>query len=65
MHIKNFRNLTEILRPNLKLLNNITKEGKIILNKDDDYFNFLKNALKKDISISFSKNYLADVYIKK
>jgi len=42
--------------------------GKIILNKDDYYYNFLKKiALKKNIQvISFSKkNSLSDVYIKK
>ncbi len=67
-HIKNFKSLTDIAKAKSEIINNITKGGKIILNKDDDYFNFIKKiALKKNINvISFSKkNYLADIYIKK
>ena len=67
-HIKNFKSLTEIAKAKSEIINNITKGGKIVLNKDDDYFNFIKKiALKKDIKvISFSKkNNLADIYIKK
>ncbi len=67
-HIKNFKNLSEIAKAKSEIINNIVKDGKIILNKDDNYFNFLKKiALKKNISvISFSKkNSSADIYIKK
>ena len=67
-HIKNFKSLTEIAKAKSEIINNIVKGGKIILNQDDDYFNFLKKiALKKNIQvISFSKkNSSSDVYIKK
>ena len=50
------------------MINNIAEDGKIILNRDDDYFDFIKKiALRKNIHIiSFSKkNSLSDIYIKK
>jgi murE/murF fusion protein len=67
-HIKNFKSLNEIAKAKSEIINNIVKKGKIILNRDDQYFNFLKKiALKKNIQvISFSKkNSLSDIYIKK
>nr|MBC8302626.1 UDP-N-acetylmuramoyl-tripeptide--D-alanyl-D-alanine ligase [Pelagibacterales bacterium] len=67
-HIKNFKNLTEIAKAKSEIIKNIVEGGKIILNRDDNYFNFLKKiALKKNINvISFSKNNsLSDIYIKK
>jgi len=67
-HIKNFKNLTEIAKAKSEIIDNIVEGGKIILNHDDDYFDFIKKiALKKNIHvISFSKkNSLSDIYIKK
>ncbi len=67
-HIKNFKSLSEIAKAKSEIMNNIVKGGKIVLNKDDSYFNFLKKiALKKNIHvISFSKkNTSSDIYIKK
>jgi murE/murF fusion protein len=67
-HIKNFKNLTEIAKAKSEIIKNIVEGGKIILNRDDNYFNFLKKiALKKNLHvISFSKkNSLSDIYIKK
>jgi len=67
-HIKNFNNLTEIAKAKSEIIKNIVEGGKIILNRDDNYFNFLKKiALKKNLNIiSFSKNNsLSDIYIKK
>ena len=67
-HIKNFKNLTGIAKAKSEIINNIVEGGKIILNQDDDYFNFIRKiALKKNIHvISFSKkNSLSDIYIKK
>ena len=67
-HIKNFNGLAEIAKAKSEIINNITEGGKIVLNQDDDYFNFIKKiALKKNIYIiSFSKkNSLSDIYIKK
>ena len=64
-HIKNFKSLTDIAKAKSEIINNITKGGKIILNKDDDYFNFIKKiALKKNINvISFSKKKLFSRYL--
>ena len=67
-HIKNFKNLTGIAKAKSEIIKNIVEGGKIILNRDDNYFNFLKKiALKKNLHvISFSKkNSLSDIYIKK
>ena len=67
-HIKNFKSLEGIAKAKSEIINNITEGGKIILNRDDDYFHFIKKiAIKKNINvISFSKkNSLSDVYIKK
>jgi len=67
-HIRNFKNLNEIARAKSEIINNVVKGGKIAINQDDDYFNFLKKiALKKNLHvISFSKkNSTSDVYIKK
>ncbi len=67
-HIKNFKNLTEIAKAKSEIIKNIVEGGKIILNRDDNYFNFLKKiALKKNLHvISFSKkNSLSDIYVKK
>ena len=67
-HIKNFKNLTEIAKAKSEIIKNIVEGGKIILNRDDNYFNFIKKiALKKNLHvISFSKkNSLSDIYIKK
>ena len=67
-HIKNFKNLDGIARAKSEIINNIVEGGKIILNRDDKYFNFLnKIALKKNIHvISFSKkNAFSDIFVKK
>jgi len=67
-HIKNFKNLLGIAKAKAEIINNITEGGKIILNRDDGYFNFIKKiALKKNLNIvSFSKkNSLSNIYIKK
>ncbi len=67
-HIKNFKSLNGIAKAKSEIINNIVEGGKIILNRDDKYFNFIKNiALKKNIHvISISKkNSLSDIFIKK
>ena len=47
-HIKNFKSLAEIAKAKSEIINNISKGGKILLNRDDNYFNFIKKiALKK------------------
>ena len=67
-HIKNFKNLNEIASAKSEMMNNITQNGTIVLNMDDNYFNFLKKiALKKKLKIiSFSKKISsADIFLKK
>ncbi len=46
-HIKNFNNLDQIAKAKAEIMNNIIPNGKIILNADDSYFNFLKKIAKK------------------
>ena len=56
-HIKNFNNLNQIAKAKAEMMNNITIDGTMILNMDDNYFNYLKEiAIKKNLKIiSFSK----------
>ena len=46
-HFKNFNTLKDIAKAKAEIINNITKDGNIILNKDDKFFNFLSNKAKK------------------
>ena len=39
-HIKNFDNLDQIAKAKAEIMNNIIPNGKMILNADDNYFNF-------------------------
>ena len=51
-HIKNFKNLKGIANAKSEIINNITKNGSIILNADDKFFKFLKaKSLKKKLNI--------------
>ena len=66
-HIKNFKNISKIAEAKSELIDNIAENGTIVLNKDDNFFNFFKNkAIKKNLKIiSFSKKKIADIqYIK-
>jgi len=56
-HIKNFSNLDGIAKAKSEIIENINKDGYLILNRDDKYFNYLsKIAKKKKINVlSFSK----------
>jgi murE/murF fusion protein len=57
-HSKNFENIKGIANAKSELIDNITNNGSIILNKDDKFYNFLKNKSKnKNLSIyAFSLN---------
>ena len=46
-HIKNFKNLNGIAQAKSEIINNIVENGSIILNADDQFFNFLNLNLKK------------------
>ena len=45
-HIQNFTNLNGIAKAKAEIIKSITKNGTMILNKDDKFFNFLKNCQK-------------------
>ena len=55
-HSKNFRNINGIAEAKSEIIKNIKPGGKIILNRDDKYFSFLrKKAIKKNLKVySFS-----------
>ena len=66
-HIKNFNTLKDIAKAKAEIIDNIAKGGNIILNKDDNFFNFLSNKAKKkgiDV-ISFSYSRKADIFLSK
>ena len=51
-HIENFDNLQGIARAKSEIIENIKKDGYLILNRDDKYFNYLlKIAKKKKIKV--------------
>ena len=65
-HIENFKNLNDIAKAKAEIIDNVLKGGKIILNYDSKFFNFLsKKAKKNGIKvISFSaKSNKADVFL--
>ena len=66
-HFKNFKTLKDIAKAKAEIINNISKGGNIILNKDDKFFDFLLNkAKKKGIDVvSFSCRKKADVFLLK
>ena len=63
-HIENFKNLKGIADAKGEIINNISKNGTIILNKDDKYFNHLKKEGKiKNLNIvSFGLNKKSEVF---
>jgi len=51
-HIENFKNLNGIAKAKSEIIENISKNGYLILNRDDRYFNyFLKLARKRKINV--------------
>ncbi len=63
-HIENFKNLKGIADAKGEIINNISKNGTIILNKDDKYFNYLKKKAKtKNLNVvSFGLSKKSEVY---
>ena len=63
-HIENFKNLKGIAEAKGEIINNISKNGTIILNKDDKYFNYLKKKAKlKNLNIiSFGLSKKSEVF---
>ena len=57
-HIENFKNLRGIADAKGEIINNIISGGTLILNRDDNYFNYLKKkAIKRNIKVvSYGKD---------
>jgi len=64
-HLKNFNTLKDIAKAKAEIINNISKGGNIILNKDGKFFDFLSNMAKKNgISvISFGIKKKSDIFL--
>ncbi len=63
-HSKNFKNINQIADAKAEIMNNIKENGTIVLNMDDDFFDYHKSlAIKKKLKVSsFSiKNKLSTV----
>ena len=45
-HIENFKNIQGIAKAKSEIINNITKGGKLIINKEGKFFNYFKKKLK-------------------
>ena len=63
-HIENFKNLNGIAKAKGEIINNIKKDGILILNRDDKYFDYLKKRaeLKNLRVFSFGINKKSDVH---
>ena len=63
-HIENFKNLKGIADAKGEIIDNTKKNGTIILNRDDNYFNYLENKAKlKNLKIvSFGMSSKSDVH---
>ncbi len=46
-HSKNFKNINQIAAAKAEIMNNIKKNGTVILNMDDNFYDYLKNFAKK------------------
>ena len=63
-HIENFKNVKGIAKAKGEIINNIRKNGTIILNQDDKYFHYLKSKAKlRNLNIvSFGLSKMADIH---
>jgi len=64
-HIENFHNLNGVAKAKSEIIENINKNGFLILNHDDKYFSYLsKIAKKKKIKVlSFGKSKKSDAFL--
>ncbi len=66
-HIENFRNTEEIAKAKSEIIENIKKDGTVILNRDDKFFTYLYTIAKKNniniLSYGLSKQ--ADIHLLK
>ncbi len=65
-HAKNFKNIKSIAKAKAEIINNIVSDGTLILNADDQFFNFHKNiAIKKKLKvITFGVSKIANIRFK-
>ena len=47
-HIENFKNIKEIAKAKSEIIDNIRKNGTVILNRDDKFFNYFKKIADKN-----------------
>ena len=67
-HSKNFKSIKQIADAKAEIMNHIKKNGTIVLNKDDNFYNYHKNlAFKKDLKVvSFGINSKSSmIYLRK
>jgi len=66
-HIENFKNVKGIAGAKSEIIKNIQKNGTIILNRDDKFFNYLKKKAKiKNLKVlTFGVNKNSDICLKK
>ena len=64
-HFENFDNLQSIAKAKAEIINHISKDGNIILNKDSQFFKFLsKKANKNEINVvTFGHKKKSDVFL--
>ena len=64
-HLKNFKTLKDIAKAKGEIIQNISKDGNLILNKNCKFFNLLaKKAKKRSIKvITFGKKNKSDIYL--
>ena len=64
-HFKNFNTLKDIAKAKSEIINNISKNGNIILNKDGKFYNLFSNKAKKNgIKVtSFSLRKKSDIFL--
>ena len=62
-HFKNFNTLKDIAKAKSEIIDNISKGGNLVLNKDDKFFKYLSNkAIRNKINVtSFSLKKKADI----
>ena len=63
-HIENFKNIKGIAKAKAEIINSIKKNGTIILNRDDKFYNYLrkKSKLKKLKIVTFGRDKKSDIY---
>ncbi len=66
-HIENFKNIAGIAKAKAEIIYNIKKNGTIILNRDDSFFDYLKKiAISKKLKVlTFGKHVNSDICLSK